>query len=504
MNKIVKSTPATKKSEKKPTSKYTSNENTYDVKDTKTQIKKTKSTAKDLLGSYYSIDPENFCSDILKMLKFEKNTYSIAINIFKAHVRMCTKKGIINDEEGQKLHIALEKSSSIIEGLVNSGKITKRSVYELVIDIVYEQIGVLAHTLEIAHSQAEHESAVVRIWMRDSLDHLDLGLQELQHILLEKAESYVKIVMPSYLHGKVFQPVSLAHYLMSYVEAISRDRERIAAGRERLNRSPLGAYMAAGNSFIEINRKVTARALNFSDILTNSMDAIYNRDCIPDFLSILSLCSLHLSIMAQDLIIWSNDHAGFISFSSKVLTKDRISAEARYPQIVEYIRSKTGIPIGGLMNVLTIIKGLSSGYSRDLSEMSEPLVDSYNSIISCVHAMTILISNFAVDRKRTKESSQSPYGFAPDILNWLLHHAKLEYNRAIEVTRQIISYSLENDVKPSLIELAILRKFEPKISKGIYSVLISSRAIIGRRSDGGSNPVHTRKIIRHYRRELDK
>lgn len=449
-------------------------------------------------------EQENKPFDILCRKSWsDKRLYEYSIQVFKAHVRMCIKRSIVDEVDGKKLMGALEKvEGSLCVALQHSLEKDVDDIHSRVKTLVSKEVGDLAHILNVAHSTHEHDVTVMRMWMRDSLDELSNALQHLQVVLLEKIESHIKIVIPSYLHNRAFQPISLGHYLMNYVEILDRDRERVANIRDIVDRSPMGAYLSAGSSF-DINRRMVAKILGFNKVIYNSMDAILSRDFVIDFMYVFAICSVHLATVAQDLIQWGSEHRGFISFTCSVSTiSDGVFLDSSYYKIMECVRSKSGLAIGNLVHTFVTLKGLESGFSRDLAELTEPVLRDSHVLIECVKAISMLIANFTVNKKRTKKSTESPYGFAPDILCWLLHSAKLPYERAITVTQQILEYAVLNDTKLSLIDIDTLKTFDSSINDGIYSTLIASRAVINRRSEGGSNPVHTKKAIRRYRKSV--
>ena len=467
------------------------------------KTKKSEKEARKLWGGYYVGNLGNLCREQLSSLRFDKDFYDVSIEVFKAHLKMCKKRKIIKSDDVDKLKTSLDKvKKEICSGRINLEDTEAESVHFAIKELVRKDVGDVVNELDIAHSVQEHETTVMRLWIRESLNRIDTAIKDLMLALLEQAEANIKIIMPSYLYKQISQPVSLANYLMSYVEALSRDRERLVAVWDRVNRSPMGAYISSGTSF-EVSRSILARALDFKHILENSMDAIYNRDFVIDFMAFLSMNSVHLTRIAQDMLDWQDANADFIEFTPDLLAKDPISKNARYPQIIEYVRGKIGGVVGDLNNVLMSIKGISSGFSRDLTEIAEPVIRSAHSVEKSLKIMSILTANFRANRKKTKESAYSPDAFAEDILQWLLRNTSLDYFGAVDVTSKIINYSKSTKTKLSLISIETLKKISPDIDKNIYSVLISSRAVVNRRS-AGSNPTGVKKSIRKHLRDLSK
>ncbi len=466
-------------------------------------ISQTENNPQFIWGGYYSGNLDVLSSKMLNSLHYDKALYSASIDAFKAHVRMCIKRSIIPEIQGKKLQTALEKvKKSFANNQINEAELPKlSSVDEVIKYLLFNEVGDIVNYLNVSYCKNEHEATTIRLWTKKALDNLDLMISNLQSALIEKAESNVKTIVPSYTHHQTSQATSLAHYMLSYVEAFGRDRERIKEIRNRVNSSPAGAYLGSGSSF-EISRKMVARILDFSSVMGNSIDAINDRDFIVEFMSFASLCSTHLSKLAQVLLEWQHPNFNFICFDSDLLTQEPITGFSRYPEILEYIRSKSGLFYGNLINTLSMLKGLNNSFTRDLKESVEPMITTYNELINCINTIAALVARFTVNRKEMKEAAKDPIGSAPDILNWLLQNTSLNYTKAIEVTKKIITTCIKTDKKLSLLELDDLKAIEPQINSNIYSALISSRAVVSRRSEGATNPVKVRKMIRASKRKI--
>lgn len=456
-----------------------------------------------LWGGHYTGKIDKLCSDALSTIKFDWRFYNNSIKAYKAHIRMCVKRDVLNSKNGQALQDALDK----IKKEINTGKIQInpqhcKNIHSFIKNLVIENVGAtIGELLNIGYSEEEHDLTVLKLWMRDALDSTDLAIQNLQASCIDKAEANVKIVIPTYVHNQAGQAVSLAHYLMSYGEMLQRDRERIASTRMRLNTSPLGVHMGAGSSF-DISRKMTSRALGFDKIAGNAMDVICDRDFAIEFMSTISICSTHLSKISQDLLNWNSPNTKFITFSTDFMSIDPFTQKARYAEVVEYIRSKSGTISGNLMNILMTLKGLDSSLSRDSNEIAEPIFNSHITLLNCLNIIAALVVDFKVNRKRTKERSQVPHSFGADILHWLLQNTSVDYTKALNITQKIITKAIEDGTKLSLLELNDLQKIEPQINDKIYSILIPLRAIIQKRTEGGTNHVNLRKSARVLRRKL--
>ncbi|CAL7960799.1 argininosuccinate lyase [Alphaproteobacteria bacterium] len=430
-----------------------------------------------------------------------KRLCSVIIDAYKAQIRMLVKRNIIPGGEGAEITLALDAiNQSIMHEEAMPQTEDSHNVHAMIKKLLFSKIGTKAKYLNILYSQQEMYVTSLRLWLRNAMDSLDPAIQNLQSALMDKSEMHIKTIMPSYVHASIGQPTSLGCYLMSYVEMFGRDRASIENVRKNTNRSPMGAYMGAGTS-LEISRKMMASGLGFDEVIVNTVDAISDMDFVLGFLHMASICMMHLSRLAEELLIWQHPNSGFIYFSNAFLSADDILNMKYYPNVLEYVRSKSGAVYGNFINALTVMKSLHCGITQDVEEVLEPVIHSYDTLFKCVGIMEAVVVDFGVDRKQMKEKSQEPQGFAPDIVHWFLKSTNLDYNAAVDATRKIINYAIEHEKKLSLLEIHELQTIESSVNSDIYSTLIPSRAITSRRSQGGSNPVQMRKAVRAARKK---
>lgn len=453
-----------------------------------------------LWGGFFNSDSNELSKKMLSTLQMDKRLYAIAIESSKAQIRMHIKREIISEAEGRKLIKCLDQ----IKKEVSEGKYTFDNTQTDIYDCIEKRVGEIAgaevDSLYIARSKNDQIAGDLKIWIRDAFDSLDGAMQNLQAALIDKAEENVKTMMPGYNHMQVEQPISLGHQLMAYAEMVGRDRSRIKDARARANTSPFGANSLAGSAF-HISREMVSRLMGFDKAMTNSIDAVADRDFVVEFASVASIAAMHLSRIAEDLLFWHNPNNNFISFSDAFVVQSFLSPYKRDAKVVELVRAKSGKVYGALINLLTILKGLPVSFSQDLQESIEPAFDAYDTLLNNINIVSALIADFIVNRKQMKEAAQYGFSVANDVFNWLIINTGVSAKKAFSVTQQIINLAVKNDTKLSLIELTDLQKIEPKITDDIYSVLICSRAVISRRSPGGTNPVQIRKAIRSARRK---
>ncbi|MBA8666404.1 argininosuccinate lyase [Holosporaceae bacterium 'Namur'] len=452
-----------------------------------------------LWGGFFNNSTNELTRKMLSSLNIDKRLYAVAIESTKAQLRMHVKREIIADQDGKKLIEGLD----IIKKEISEGKFnfdnTQNDIYDNIERRLAELCGGAVESLYIARSKNDQISGDLKLWVRDAYDSLDSGLLNLQAALIDKAEENVKTLMPGYTNMQVEQPISLGHHLMAYVEMLGRDRGRIKDARARLNTSPYGSNSLAGSAFY-INREMVGRILGFDKAAPNSIDSVTDRDYVVEFLSFASICSMHLSRIAEDLIFWHSPNNNFISFSNAFVVQSSITPFKRDPKIIELVRGRTGKVYGALVNILTTLKGLSVGFSEDLQEAAEPVFETYDTLLNNINVMAALSADFIVNRKEMKEAAQYGYSTAPDLVNWLIINTGMQPKKAINTTQKIVNLAIQKESKLSLLELNELQAIEPKINDDIYSVLIASRAVISRRTTAGTNPVQVRKAIRSARR----
>lgn len=456
-----------------------------------------------LWGGYYTGDIKKLSAKITSSFSFDWRFYANVIKILKAHIRMCVKRSIISESDGTKIRNALDK----IKRDIDSGKISLnigeyKNIDECIRTLLYNEIGEVAYNSNIANSFIENQITLTKIWMRDALDNIDLTIQSLEGAILDKAEAHVKTIFPSYAFGGTAQPISLAYHMMSYFEILNRDRGRIANARSRLNISPMGVVNGVGTSF-EINRRMVAKELDFQGIAINGLDAVCNLDFMMEFITVMSICANNISKIGQDLLKFQSYGIELITFSDNLLNNvEKFNINARYPEIIEYAIAQSSSVLGHLNSVMITLNKSQTSVSQNLGEISESAFKSYKALVNVLNLLALLIADFSVNRKGGKELAQSSSNFYTDIFDWLIQNIKCSYQEASQIANNIISKSINDNIKLSLIELKDLQKIDSRITKDIYSVLITTRSIISRRSDGGSNNVRIRKHIRQARRTL--
>ena len=371
--------------------------------DVVSEISKIDNAVQPFSGGYFSKGFEKLSKQVLSSLSEDKRLYAVAAESISAQLKMHIKRKIIPEDAGKEIQNVLVQFKKEISNDSFIFDESMRDIYEVIEAYVKEKAKNSYPYFQIARSKEEAISGDLRLWVRDVYDILEIALQGMQRILIDKAEENVKTVMPGFNHMQVSQPTTLGHHLMVYVEMFGRDRERIVDARKRMNKSPFGAGEGFGSIF-NVNREVVARNLGFDGAMENSIDAVNDRDFAVEFMSVASNCIMHLSTLSQDMMFWQNPLIDFIQFSQGFTEDSKSSPNRRNAEIIELIRSKSGRVYGSLMNVLNTMKGLNLGFSYDLYEVSEPVFDTYTTLLNCINVMSALIADFSIKYKKNERN----------------------------------------------------------------------------------------------------
>ena len=453
-----------------------------------------KSTANPMWGGQFTVAPDELLAEINTSIDFDKALYRQDITGSLAHCAMLAKQKIITGKDAKAITTGLQGILKDIE----AGKFTfKRELEDIHMNIeaaLAERIGDAAGRLHTARSRNDQVATDFRLYVRDALDALQLSLKSLQAALVKRASEHAASVMPGFTHLQTAQPVTLGHHLLAYVEMFGRDASRVADARARMNECPLGSAALAGTSF-PIDRQHTAKALSFTRPTANSLDGVSDRDFALEYLSVASICAVHLSRLAEEMINWSSAQFGFLTFSDAFSTGSSIMPQKRNPDAAELVRGKSGRVFGHLMAQLATMKALPLAYNKDMQEDKEALFDSARTIQICVAAMTGMVADATFNTKAMHAAASSGYSTATDLADWLVQHLNIPFRNAHHITARIVK--LANETKKPLHEmrLADLQSVEPKITSAALSVLTVESSVASRTSLGGTAPANVKKAV---------
>ncbi len=454
-------------------------------------------------GGRFSSSPDAIMEAINVSVDVDRHLYRQDIAASKAHAAMLARKGIITADDARKIAGGLDTILSEIE----KGKFPfDRALEDVHMNVEHrlgQLIGPAAGRLHTARSRNDQVATDFRLWVRDTIDTIDAALADYQRALAERALEHHATVMPGFTHLQTAQPITFGHHLLAYVEMAARDRGRFADARRRLNESPLGAAALAGTSFA-LDRDMTAKSLGFDRPAANSLDAVSDRDFVLETLAAATIASVHLSRLAEEIVIWTSPLVGLARLSDKFTTGSSIMPQKRNPDAAELVRAKTGRIAGALQQLVVVMKGLPLAYQKDMQEDKEGTMEALAALSLSIAAMTGMVRDIEPDVARMKAAAGEGYATATDLADWLVRTLKMPFRQAHHVTGQIVSAAAARGVPLHELPLEVMQKIEPRISRGVFAVLAVERSVGSRTSYGGTAPKNVRAQASKWLKKLGK
>lgn len=449
-------------------------------------------TANKQWGGRFTSGPSAIMEQINASIGFDKNLWKQDIQGSIAHAEMLAKQKIISETDKNSIHQGLRE----IEREIQSGQFEfSRALEDIHMNIearLAERIGEAGKRLHTARSRNDQVATDFRLWIRQNIDELIPMINHLMLTLASRALEYAETAMPGFTHLQSAQPVTFGHHLLAYTEMLNRDRGRLIDTRRRLNENPLGAAALAGTSF-PIDRQLTSKLLGFDRPMANSLDAVSDRDFALEYLSALSIMSIHLSRMAEEIVIWCSPPFSFIQLSDAYTTGSSIMPQKRNPDAAELIRAKVGRISGALTGLLTVMKGLPLAYAKDMQEDKEQVFAATETIILCLAACSGMIADLKANQDNMAYWAGSGFSTATDLADWLVKELELPFRTAHHVTGKIVSYAETHNLALENVPLQKMQEIEPLINNDIYSVLGVQSSLASRTSEGGTAPKNVRK-----------
>ncbi|MEJ1160281.1 argininosuccinate lyase [Prosthecomicrobium sp. N25] len=454
-------------------------------------------------GGRFTTGPDAVMEEINASIGFDRKLYAQDIRGSKAHASMLAAQGIIAADDAVKIQAGLDTILSEIE----AGRFEfKRSLEDIHMNVesrLAELVGPAAGRLHTARSRNDQVALDVKLWVRDTLDHLDAQVTELMQALAEKALAEAGTVMPGFTHLQSAQPVTFGHHMLAYVEMLARDRGRLRDARARLNECPLGAAALAGTSF-PIDRQATAAALGFDRPTANSLDSVADRDFALEALSAASICAVHLSRFAEEIVIWTSAQFRFVRLSDKFTTGSSIMPQKRNPDAAELVRAKTGRIMGSSAALTMIMKGLPLTYSKDMQEDKEQIFDGLESLSLALAAMTGMVRDMVPDPAVLRKAAGAGYATATDLADWLVRRLGIPFREAHHVTGRIVGIAAAADLPLEKVPLAEMQAVHAGITEEVFEVLGVARSVASRTSYGGTAPKNVRQQAKAWLKRLGK
>jgi len=452
-------------------------------------------------GGRFESGPAAIMEEINASIDFDKRLWRQDIRGSKAHADMLVATGILTKADGA----AIAKGLDQVAGEIESGAFTfSRALEDIHMNVesrLKEIIGEAAGRLHTARSRNDQVAVDFRLWVRDTVDELDGQLADLMLAMAEKAEAHAGTVMPGFTHLQSAQPTTFGHHLLAYVEMLARDRSRLADARRRMNECPLGAAALCGTSF-PIDREMTAKALGFDRPTANSLDSVADRDFALEVLADAAIIAVHLSRLAEEIVLWTTVQFGFVRLSDAFSSGSSIMPQKRNPDAAELVRGKAGRIIGGLNALMITMKGLPLTYSKDMQEDKEPTFDALINLSLVIAAMAGMVRDLTPDTKRMKAGAGAGYATATDLADWLVRTQKMPFREAHHVTARIVGLASAKGVGLEKLSLAEMQSVHPGISGDVFAVLGVDKSVRSRTSYGGTAPANVRAQARKWLKRL--
>ena len=448
-------------------------------------------------GGRYASGPDAIMSKINASIHFDRKLFAQDIAGSKAHATMLAKQDIITKSDAAAIIKGLDQIKAEIEAGKFKFSTELEDIHLNIESRLKELIGDAAGRLHTARSRNDQVAVDFRLYVRETADELTHGLKNLMLALAEKAEAEAGTIMPGFTHLQVAQPVTFGHHLLAYVEMLSRDMGRLQDARARLNESPLGAAALAGTSY-RIDRNSTAKALGFAGPTRNSMDSVASRDFALEFLAACTICSIHLSRLAEELVIWSSAQFNFVKLSDKFTTGSSIMPQKRNPDAAELIRAKPGRILGAFTSLAVVMKGLPLTYSKDMQEDKEQVFDALETMELAIAAMAGMVRDMTPNRKAMKIAASTGFSTATDLADWLVQNLKMPFREAHHVSGRIVALAEKKNVVLSELSLTDLQSVHGAIDQSVFKVLSVEASVKSRTSFGGTAPANVKREARRW------
>jgi argininosuccinate lyase len=458
-------------------------------------------TANQMWGGRFASGPDAIMQAINASIGFDQRLYAQDIAGSRAHAAMLAATGIISSRDAEAIGEGLLAILSEIE----AGKFPfTPELEDIHLNIearLTERIGEAGKRLHTGRSRNDQVAVDFRLWVRDQCDQAIAGLTGLMRAFLAQAEAGADWVMPGFTHLQTAQPVTWGHHMLAYVEMLSRDRSRFQDARRRMNECPLGAAALAGTGF-PIDREMTAKALGFDRPTANSLDSVSDRDFALEFLAAASICAMHLSRFAEELVIWSSAQFRFVRLSDRWTTGSSIMPQKKNPDAAELLRAKLGRILGATVALFTVMKGLALTYSKDMQEDKEQVFDAADSLVLGLAAMTGMVADMTANREVLAAAAASGFSTATDLADWLVRELGLPFREAHHVTGALVAMADARGVDLPDLTLAQMQTVHAGIREDVFGVLGVENSVRSRTSYGGTAPDRVREQIARWRASL--
>jgi argininosuccinate lyase len=452
-------------------------------------------------GGRFAEGPSALMREINASISFDKRLWRQDIAASRAHVAMLCARGIVSQDDADAIEEGLDRVADEFESEGVAVDAALEDIHMHVEHRLTELIGPAAGRLHTARSRNDQVATDMRLWVRDAIDEGDAAIAALQRALVARAEEHAATLMPGFTHLQAAQPVTLGHHLMAYYEMLKRDRSRFADARARLNECPLGSAALAGTSF-PVDREAVALALGFDRPTANSLDAVSDRDFALDFLMAATQCALHLSRLAEEIILWASQPFGFVLLSDPMSTGSSIMPQKRNPDAAELVRGHAGRIAGAMTGLVMVMKGLPLAYAKDMQNDKPPVFEAHGLLMLALAAMAAMIETSRFDGARMGAAAAAGHPTATDLADWLVREAGLPFREAHHVTGRAVKLAEERGLALWELPPDALAGLDARIGRGVFAVLSPEASVKSRTSFGGTAPAAVRKRIEAAKKVL--
>jgi argininosuccinate lyase len=445
-------------------------------------------------GGRFETKPAELMTRINSSIGFDKRLWREDIAASKAHAAMLRDQKILSEADASSILEGLERIAGEFErdGVPEQAEL--EDIHMTVEHRLGELIGDAAGRLHTARSRNDQVATDFRLWVRNACDEVTVAIHGLQRALVKRAEEHAETIMPGFTHLQVAQPVTLGHHLLAYYEMLRRDLSRFADAGARMNESPLGSAALAGTGF-PIYRKGTAAELGFERPTANSLDSVSDRDFALDYLSAAAQCSLHLSRLAEELILWATSAFGFVKLSDSFSTGSSIMPQKRNPDAAELVRGHSGRIVGALVSLMVTMKGLPLAYSKDMQDDKQPVFEACDLLMLSLEALAGMIETVEFVPERMREAAATGYSTATDLADWLVREADVPFREAHHITGKAVKAAEQRGCDLAELPIEALKAIDPRIDERVFDVLSVDASVRSRTSYGGTAPERVREQI---------
>ncbi len=462
-----------------------------------------KDSSNAMWGGRFAEGPASVMRAINASLPFDKRLWRQDIAASRAHVTMLGTCGILTTADALAIAAGLDRIAIDYAAGQLPDDPALEDIHMATEARLAELVGPVAGRLHTARSRNDQVATDFRLWVRDAVDTVDQALRAFQSALLDRASEHADAVMPGFTHLQSAQPVTLGHHLMAWFEMIARDRSRFIDARRRMNRSPLGSAALAGTGFA-IDRDMTAASLGFDGPTANSLDSVSDRDFALDYLSAAATCAIHMSRMAEEIVIWASQPFGFIALPDAWSTGSSIMPQKRNPDAAELVRGHAGRILGCHTALMVTMKGLPLAYSKDMQDDKEPVFEAHDLLELSIAAMAGMIAALTFHTDRMRALAEAGFATATDLADWLVREADVPFREAHHITGRAVKAAEERGHGLADLPLDVLVAIDPRIDARVFGVLTVDASVASRTSHGGTAPVRVREAIAAARAALEE